>query len=426
MRLKKRFKGDFSRNVIQLSFFTALSQAIPFLVLPFLQRYFYTPYDFGLFSSFTAFSSVIIAFASLKFELAIVMEEQEKVRFNLLAIGLISVFAIAFALLIFGFLLPEQFSQLARFPASPWLLVFLSLSVIGFAGSQVLNYWQNQQKQFKKIGQSKLIQNAAGESVKVISGILQFQAIGLIAGRAIGHFLGFIWLCISVLFNIKAKLMKQVSVNGMRSAAHKHRHFLYFSMPSALLGTFANNLHILIPQYYYERAEIGLIGAAFIYIAVPAGIISGSFSQVFYQRISELKTKSDLLHIYWRFVKQLFLIAIPSAVLLQIIPNSWIGSLLGDSWQGIMPYAKVMAPYLACMFVSSAVSFIYIRLNRQKQMLGVDIIRVALSVISILIGHQLYHDPMITIMFYSAAQIISYLIAIAAAIFFIKNASIPE
>lgn len=426
MRLKNRFKGDFSKNVFQLSFYTALSQAIPFLVLPFLQRYFYTPHDFGLFSSFTAFSSVIIAIASFKYELAIVIETKESVRINLLAISLLSVIMVAIALLITGLLTPDAFYILAGFPASPYLLALLACSVIGYAGTQVLNYWQNQQKQFKSIGQSKLLQNLSGESIKIALGIMQYSSLGLIAGRSLGHLVGFVWLGFRVMGRLGRELRLQVSIRAMKTAAYRHRHFLYYSMPSALLGTFANNLHILIPQYFYERDEIGLISAAFIYLAVPAGIISGSFSQVFYQRISELRTKSELMHIYTRFVKQLFLLAIPAAILVQLIPDIWLVQMLGESWQGIMPYAKVMAPYLACMFVSSAVSFIYIRLNRQKQMLGVDIFRVVLSVISILISHHWYEDPLLTIAFYSLAQLISYLLAIMAALFFIKYASMPE
>ena len=90
--LEKYFpKSECEKNVLTLITGTSLSQLIPFLVLPVLQRYFYTPADFGVFTLFVSFSSVIIAMASLKYELAIVITESLEDAVNLEALSLLLV-----------------------------------------------------------------------------------------------------------------------------------------------------------------------------------------------------------------------------------------------------------------------------------------------------------------------------------------------
>lgn len=424
MVFQKLFKNEFAKNVIGLSFTTALSQVIPFLMLPILQRYFYSPDDFGVFSSFVAVSSVLIAFASFKYEFAIVLAKLRTEKIQLLLLSLFNTSFVCLLLLLVGAIFQQETSVLLKLPTGYFYILLLAASVFGYAGTQVFNYWQNHEKNYKGIGISKIIQSSGSESSKLVFGLLNFNAMGLIAGRVIGHSVGFIWL----VFKIVPKIYDELKVNFKRQYLKavfvKYKDFMLYSTPSSLLGTFSNNLHILIPMQFYSRDIVGLIGAAYIYLAVPAGIISGSFSQVFYQRISESNKRTDVMRLYVSFAKRLFFMAMPFAILLQFVPNSFASYLLGEEWSMIMVFAKIMVVYLVLMFVSSAVSFIYIRLQCQQKMLIIDIIRTLLNVAAIVLGHYLYNDPVITIIFFAGAQIISYLIAIFAAVYFIKTSKI--
>ncbi|MFM7728275.1 MAG: hypothetical protein ACKO7B_16365, partial [Flavobacteriales bacterium] len=63
---------SFMQHVMVLTTGTALSQLIPFLVLPILQKYFYGPEDFAKLASFVYFSEMLGVISTLKLEYAIV------------------------------------------------------------------------------------------------------------------------------------------------------------------------------------------------------------------------------------------------------------------------------------------------------------------------------------------------------------------
>src|ERR1041385_6667529 len=87
--------SEFARNLFFLISATALSQLLPFLVLPFLQRYFFSPYEFGLLAIYMAFSDLIVSAASFKYEYAIVSENRLKNAVNLLLLSLLSVLTVS-------------------------------------------------------------------------------------------------------------------------------------------------------------------------------------------------------------------------------------------------------------------------------------------------------------------------------------------
>lgn len=422
----KHFKTEFARNVIGLSLVTALSQAIPFLFLPILQRYFFSPEDFGIYSTFVSIASIWIAFASLKYEFAIVITETYEERLRLLALSLSFVIISASAAFLFGLLFPNIFSELFSLPEGIFYPLMLAFSILGFAGTQVFNYWQNYAKKFGAIGSSKLVQSLSGESMKGLTGLAGWNQTGLILGRTIGQISSFIWLSIKVLPGIWNDLNRASDKSSLLNTLKRNRDFVYFSTPSSLLGTFSNNLHILVPMQFYPTEIIGVIGASYIYLAVPSGIISGSFSQVFFKQISEIQKRNQLMKFYRGFVIRLFFAGLPFALLVQLIPQTWAANLLGLQWADIMVYSKIMIWYVLAMFVSSSVSFIYIRLNCQKKMFVIDIFRTALNFSAIMLGHIMYNEPIMTILFFTISQIVAYLISIFAAVYFIKKSTLLQ
>jgi len=100
----KTFKeSEFSRNVLILFTGSALSQAIPFIVLPILQKYFFGPSDFGILAVFISFCELFATIACLKLEYGIVLQKRMKdainlaygavrISFGIVLVGLLTVF----------------------------------------------------------------------------------------------------------------------------------------------------------------------------------------------------------------------------------------------------------------------------------------------------------------------------------------------
>lgn len=99
------FKSDFARQVTVLFAGSAFAQILPFLLLPILQRYFYTPEDFGVLSLYIVLADLIGKVGMFKLELGLVMHRKMKDASNLLFGALrlsIIVFIICFILMLVG------------------------------------------------------------------------------------------------------------------------------------------------------------------------------------------------------------------------------------------------------------------------------------------------------------------------------------
>ena len=76
-------ESEFFRNVLILFSGSFLSQVIPFIVLPFLQKYFYSPADFGLLAVFVSFCELFSQIATLKLEFGIVIQHRIRAAINI-------------------------------------------------------------------------------------------------------------------------------------------------------------------------------------------------------------------------------------------------------------------------------------------------------------------------------------------------------
>ena len=83
-----------------------------------------------------------------------------------------------------------------------------------------------------------------------------------------------------------------------------------------------------------------------------------------------------------------------------------------------------MVIWMAISFVSSSLSFIYIRLGKQKEMAIVDICHLIIVLASLYLGHYLYQNDYYTLLAYTIAQSVFYLFAILLAYVFLNDESV--
>lgn len=416
-------KSDFTKNVSVLVTGTALSQAIPFLMLPILQRWFYTPHDFGIFSLYISISAPFIAIASLKYEYAIVLSRNNKDAINVFFLSFMIVIAISFLLIIATLLC--QFG-LFSFTDNKAIIPYLwTLPVIVFfAGMyEVFNYWNTREKKYNKIATSKVYQSISAESVKLAGGVLKAGDFWLIIGRIIGQIVSVIYLGFIFLKKFKDEL-KYINVTDIKKQARHYIHFPLFTMPTVFVSTFSGALFSMMIIKYYGTELLGIVSASTQYVAVPFGIISGSFANVFYQKISTIDSKEQMLKLYKSLAFRLMLVSILFIIIVYFIPGKFIVFVLGEKWSALVVYLKIFIISLSFSFVSSSLSFIYTRLMKQRIMLLFGIFQLSLTYASIYFGNYFFGKPIETIWIYTIAQSLYYLLTIYIAIRFIKNSKI--
>ena len=421
MKVNKLFpKSDFSKNVSVLVMGTALSQAIPFLILPVLQRWFYSPHDFGIFSLFVSISSPLIVIASLKYEYAIVLSKNRIEAINIFFLCLILILIISFLFLLATLFFKAGILNLdidKDIISYLWILPLIIL----FAGLyEVFNYWNTYTRKYNKISNSKIYQSLSSESVKLLGATIKLGGFGLIIGRVFGQFVSVFYLSYIFLKEFKDEFT-YISAKEMKRLAIHYIHFPSFTMPTVFVSTLCSTLFSMMIIQYFGTELLGIVSASTQYVAVPLGIITSSFSNVFYQKIATIHSRDELLKLYKSLGLRLMMVSILFTGLVYSIPEKFIVFILGEQWSPLIDFLKIFIISLSFSFVSSSLSFIYTRLMKQRIMLLFAILQLLLTYFSIFLGNYLFGKPIETLWIYTISQSFYYLLTIFAAIRFIKT-----
>jgi O-antigen/teichoic acid export membrane protein len=382
---EKYQKSEFTRNVFTLTSGTAIAQAIPVLLSPVLSRL-YSPEDFGILALFMSVAAVLSVIATGRYELAIMIPENKKDAYNVLALSLLISFISGFLALILVLLFRKPAIIFFDEPKiGPWL--YLIPVVVLFAGIyQSFNYWSTRQKTFKVNAVSRVSQSATNAITSLSLGIVNVGPVGLIAGYIIGQVFAGLVLVINFLKEAK-EFFSLVTLADMKANAYKYRSFLQINTPHAFIDSLQDNGIVYVIMYFFSKMILGSYAFAYRLLKLPVGLIGGSIYQVFYQKASELVAKGeDIRPMILKIYKRLFVWGLPFFLILFIFTPAIFGFIFGENYRTSGEIARLLIPWIFINFIVSPVSCVALIKNKQKQAMYFTFADITFKVTSIIIG----------------------------------------
>ena len=182
-------RGGFARSVSIVAGGTAMAQAIAIAASPILTRI-YKPVDFGGLQVFISLMALALVAASGRYEVALLLPEDEQSAIDILAVAILCVCLTAAvaagAVLIchYHWMLPASMSVLR---GHLWLL---PVSVLGGGLYQSLSYWVMRHNGYQQIASTKFTQAGAQVATQLGAGCLIHGSLGLLLGDAAGRIIG--------------------------------------------------------------------------------------------------------------------------------------------------------------------------------------------------------------------------------------------
>lgn len=413
-------QSPFAQNVFILLTGSLISQVLPFLMLPILQKFFYKPADFGILAVFISMCEIFSSIACLKMEFAIVVQRTIRNAINtafsaIKITGLMTLFSLMVVVLF-----RNQLSEYYNEPKLADYLFLLPIYVFLVGTNDVLSYWFNRKKKFKVISSSKVVQTSFAETIKLVFGYLGSNYVGLLFGRLLGFLFSGFYL-VRRFFKEDARSLKLITHRESNQMVKENKRYLFFTTPGVFVNSLINLIYLNLFISYYGKDIAGLLGVSMAYLSAGFGVIAISFSQVFFSKVSEIEDSHHLLQVYKRFAKQLALMALIPLGVIYLIPTKLVVYLLGEEWNQLLSVARIMAVWLSVWFVSSSLSFIYIRLGRQKEMLLFDCVHLLLIIIGFFTARMIDVSLNSALWGFSISQSLYYLFAVFIAIYFIKK-----
>ena len=423
--MNKEEKNHFLKNVLTIFSGTTIAQIINLSAIIILQRYFYSPEEYAPFRLFFEFAAVFSSISALRLESGLILERIDQRALSLLRICLRYSLVIS---LIGGITFTFYFINEIKVFQYEWLLIFLMPFAIFANGIiQISRQFFTRSKHFLTITTSRVIHSTTGSISQIITGLLNFNFIGLIVGRLIGLF--------SCNLNYVRKYLKNYrwfkKNKGLeKELVQKHKNFIWFSSPGVFVGNSINLITLIFFTHYYGEQFSGLLAAAIQYLGLLIMMFSSSFAQVYYNEIAQIKDSNKLLKSYTYWLKRLLMMTLLGWIILVFTPSSLLTMILGEKWSGLMVTIKIISPWMAVMFVASSLSYIFIRLGKQKEVFFFDIFHLLIILFGLLIGHYFLNDQIQILYIISSVQTLFYILSISLALKFLfenlKNENAPN
>lgn len=374
-RLKRILGTEFVRNVLTLMKGTVIGQIAVLLFSPIITRLF-SPEDFTTLEQYTMLLAVFGAVITGKYELAIMQPRNyEDARHvaglaNRVALyGCIVLLAIA---ILFG-------SQIGDYYKNPdlgmWLWTF-PFTLYFFALFNIINYWFSRQKNYKVSATSKVWYSVASEPTKLISGFIAPGSWGLILSTVLGNALT-AWYCFRKFVQDEVKGFGQLSGVRVRKLALEYKDYPLYSIWGSILNRSAQWVHVGLFTMFYGLTAVGYMALCRRVVMAPLNIVSGSYSQVFYQRISEFDSPAKLEIFYRGNLTRFLVFSLLFVIIIQVLPSETMGFVFGKEWSRAIDYLKILSYWYALNFATSSLSFITYRIGMQKISLLLDALHFA-------------------------------------------------
>jgi len=380
-------KSAFAKSVSILVGSTAIGQTITVLASPLLTRI-YSPEDFGTLAVFASFLGVVAVVASLRYELALPLPEEDETAANVLALSLSIVVANT---LLVGFLVWLFGDKLVKIVNAPRLHSFLWLVPLGIMGAgfyQVLSFWAVRKKAFNHIAQTKLNQSIGQILTQLSLGVTVSGPVGLLLGQVIGQAMGSTTLAVLAWRNDEQSF-KAVNPSDMLRVASRYKDFPLFSSWSTLFNALSLQIPVVLLSYLFGPTVTGLYSLGYRVLQTPMSLIGQSIGQVFFSSAAEANRSGSISVVTRVIFHRLVQVGLPVILLIGVAAPELFSFVFGSEWQVAGVYAQWFVPWLLLVFISSPLSTLPSVLEKQQLEMAFQATLLLSRIVSLLIGAAL-------------------------------------
>lgn len=400
---KKKIKSEFIKKFITLFTGSAIGRVFVFLSIPILTRLFNTN-DFGIYALYISLIFILKIFATLRYELSILLPKRDKDAINLLAFSSLIVFIFSLFLFFMVSVFFDAIITTLKFQQNSFIVYFIPLSVFFLGNISILEHWCNRTNLFRNISLGTVSKSFTMTSTQLLTGFSTYKFIGLVPGVLLGQLVNFI-LILKLAFNRLKIDVKHVSTKRMLYVAHKYRDIPIFNTILTFTNTFSNELPVLLITKYYGIGSAGIYSLALKVSNTPSGIIGQSISPVFFNEASNVyNSKGNLYELVKKTYKNLFIVSLFIFVPL-FISSYFLDFIFGENWNSIGKYVRILIPWLFIGSLSTPISSIVDILNKQKHILIYNLVLLNFRFFALYFGYSIWNDVYISLLLFSSVGV---------------------
>ena len=402
-------KSKFGKNILIIAGGTAFAQVLGIIFSPIITRI-YPPEQYGVLTAYTAVLGLLVISASLDYQKAIPIAEDDNKAINLLVLSLISLFSVVVFVTSLLYLWGDFFLSVLD---SEVLSSFKYLIPIGvlFAGLyNIVLQWGFRTRNYKVITRTKVSQSVTSNLIKIGLGLLNIGPIGLIIGTITGQSAGITSLSVPLLK--KRTSFVSVNLKSLKFVLKRYKKFPLYSAPSNYVYTASNNLPVILLVSLFDSTITGFFGLAKSITYLPISLIGNSISQVFYSESANLgkENPKEIKRLAISLMKKIAIIAVIPLLVLLFFGPILFSFVFGKEWYEAGIYARLLSIMVYFHFIATPIGRVLEIFERQREGLALNIVRLVLVAGVFLVSKIMRFSSYITVGLYSISNAVTYII----------------
>lgn len=349
---------------------SALAQVIGVLASPLLSRL-YTPSEFGILGSVLAVTGILSFLTSLKYDMAIVIENDEEQIDALQDLNTLLVIGISIISGIGIFFAPYFISSINHGSELAEMLLW-GIGIIFFSGLYNSFYSRfNRERAYKPMALSQIIRRSSTTLSQLAFGFFGATSIGLVLSNVIGSLVPVMY----ILYNGRDYFhFRKFSFEKVKNAAKKHYKFPLYIAPQSLINLISGQLPVFLLGYYFSISIVGQYFFALKIAQIPAMFIGLSVRQVFFKEIADnINDTKNVIRLYSRFTLGVAAVMLIPIIILFFFGPRLFDIVFGEEWKTAGIFASWIFLWYGTNIIAGPARSLFISLDKQKTIFFDDV-----------------------------------------------------
>lgn len=402
------YKSPHIKNIITLARGTAFAQIIGFVASPLLTRI-YSPHQLGVYTLVLTLVNLIAPVACGKYEIGIVIANDEEEERALIKGSLIILLVITAVLSIVMILLYNFRRDIFGSAGAYYFLAIPSIILLAFIN--LLNSVNNRRGEYKIITSFQIVRTSVLSIVQVVVGAVGGGMFGLLGGQILSNLSGIIRQVKSTRLDYKVVIKTENA--KVRSVLKKYIMNPLYSVPTVFVNVFSYSSINFCISALYSSSDLGYYSLSYRVLTLPIELIAQNISRVYFQRASEeYRLNNNCLQAY----KSTFISVLGLGIMVGVIgwffSESLFEFVFGAGWGKAGLFVKYMMPLMVVRVIAVSTGATLIIFKKQHIDLLIQCILFILTIIMYVIASKTNIRIELFIIYLSSAQVLVYVFSL--------------
>lgn len=353
---------------------------------------------------FVSLVSLFSVVASLKYELAIPLPEDERDVAALTILSLCLILAVTLSSALCVYLWGEMLSEAMGTHYLADYLWLVPLAVAFTSMYQLFTYWAIRLKEYPVIARTKIRQQIVTIAMQL--SLFKFGGVGLLVGNAAGTAMGVLTLTRKV---FGRECWQRLPVSRVGYVLKRYRKFPIYSTWGGFLNTAGSQIPPLLFASTFGAGYAGFYALAHRLIAMPMGLVGQAVGQVFLSDAPAQYRSGKLPDTLNKAHKVLIKCILPPTALLVLFGPSLFRFVFGEEWRISGEVASWLSLWMLMAFTTAPLSSVFTVAEKQHLGMIMQAVLLVTRVTGIGIG-VIYDDFMIAVISFSIFNVCGYLV----------------